>query len=173
MMDIMIDLETLATTKRASILSIGAVAFHRKVQRGNTWNSLHLFPMHDPRREVDLETVEWWSRQSPEAQELLNVPRTQTLDECLVLLTSFIDSVKLVNIWANPPEFDLAILEDAYESCGMNVPWKWWQKKDSRTVKELIGEDRLPDREGTPHDAVDDCIYQARVVQKGFLLCGY
>jgi exodeoxyribonuclease VIII len=57
-------------------------------------------------------------------------------------------------VWANGPTFDMNILEHAYKSLGMALPWKYYTVRDARTVYSLCPSlDKYP----ASHHALEDC----------------
>jgi hypothetical protein len=55
------------------------------------------------------------------------------------------------------------MLEHAFETVGIDAPWEFYEERDFRTVKELPFAANVA-RDGVEHDALDDAVYQARVV---------
>ena len=45
------------------------------------------------------------------------------------------------------------------------MPWQYWQIRDSRTLFNLVPRDKNEKRVGL-HNALSDCIFQAKKVQK-------
>lgn len=163
---IMIDLETLDKKPTAAIASIGAVIFDPHSDWiGETFH-LHanLVDQEYYGRTIGADTVLWWMAQN-------NVPRTDLiagqetaigLASALSCLTTFIEGAK--EVWCNGASFDFSILSSAYHSMGIKAPWSFWQERDLRTLKGLNKTLRI-ERTGTHHNALDDAIYQARLVQ--------
>ena len=54
---------------------------------------------------------------------------------------------------------------DLYNMYEKPVPWKFWLERDSRTVTGLIPENIKEKIDFSAHNAVDDCIAQAKCVQ--------
>ncbi|OYW60916.1 MAG: hypothetical protein B7Z40_19340 [Bosea sp. 12-68-7] len=61
-----------------------------------------------------------------------------TLAAALVKLSDFIRINKPERVWANGAVFDIGILEHAYRSKGLVIPWKYNQVRDSRTIRQEI-----------------------------------
>ena len=49
-------------------------------------------------------------------------------------------------------------------AAGGKAPWTFWQERDLRTLKGLSPDLRI-ERSGTHHNALDDALHQARLVQ--------
>jgi exodeoxyribonuclease VIII len=67
---------------------------------------------------------------------------------------------KNVLVWGNGASFDNAILAQCYRAVGMDFPWKFWNDRCYRTLKNLVLD--VPfERTGTHHNALDDARSQA------------
>ena len=77
--------------------------------------------------------------------------------DALIKLSNFLKDHKY--IWANSPSFDCIILENAYKSCNLEIPWKFWNLRDCRTVYDL-GKINLKSVSAVKHNALDDCYNQ-------------
>lgn len=145
----MIDLETLSTSPNAVILTLGAVKFNRTPVNSNsgapTLDSLNSFY-----RRIEIEsciakglvvspdTEEWWRSQNSEARHEAmehkdRIPLVQALKE---FSTWFLGSK---NVWSHGATFDCVILEHAYRACGLDVPWMFWDARDTRTLYDVSG----------------------------------
>ena len=76
--------------------------------------------------------------------------------------------VGLDYIWCQGPTFDFVILQDLYKNIGKPVPWNYWQIRDSRTLFSMMPYDPRKDIQEDLHNALADCFYQAKCVQKSF-----
>jgi len=74
--------------------------------------------------------------------------------------------------WANSPSFDYVILEQATKSLGMRWPFFFSWYRDTRTLYDVAWpngpEDRPQTNAGVHHDARDDAIAQALMVQAAY-----
>lgn len=157
--NVMIDLETVSVRSNAAICSIGAVkftfeegildTFYEKVD-ANTCKQVGLH--------VDKDTVNWWMTQKKEA--LLELTRDcKPLDTVLESFTEWYGKYEYPT-WSNGAAFDLVVLENAYFAVGKVRPWKYWNDRCFRTMKEVI---KIPyEVEGTLHNALDDAISQTK-----------
>jgi len=66
-------------------------------------------------------------------------------------------------IWANGIAFDMTIIEHAFKSYDMPIPWQYYKVMDARTVYKMS-----PDREklGNSHHAFEDVILQIGLLQR-------
>ena len=161
-MDLMIDLEGLATGPDTTILTIAAQAFD---PLGQGWYDQYYYARVDldcqADRKIEQGTIEWWSTQPAEARdeafgEENRIPLDQALDE----LGKLIWHSK--RIWAQGPTYDMNILEHAYKSYKKPIPWQYYAVRDSRTVFGLWPGLRKPP---TSHHALEDCRRQIGLLQ--------
>lgn len=182
---IMVDLETWGTTPGCDIRSIGAVVFDPLA--GTLGDEFYVatenrywddggycasggwmqWPLHK-----DSSTVEWWSKQSVEAQAAFGSPIP--LKSALGHFTEFWDQHgtddDYVRFWAHGPHFDEQILAACYRAVGLPVPWHYRAPRDLRTMLEAAGMDPktgIPEF-GTEHNALDDAKAQALGVIEAF-----
>ena len=162
MRSIMIDIETIGTGPDACILTIAGQMFD---PLGTGYYPQHYYARIDtdsqPDRSIDQSTIEWWAKQPAAAQaeafgEENRIPLQQSLEE----LGKFIWQSK--HFWANGPTFDANILEHAYKSYKMPLPWKFYTVRDARTVYSLWPD--LP-KPPTSHNALEDCRRQIDMLQ--------
>ena len=174
---ISIDIETMSTAPTAAIASIGACRFAIGGDGIGDWIG-DTFHMHvslaNCQRHgltIDASTVLWWIKQGDDAKAALlgGQQDAAPLVTALEALANFIDATddggpEKPTIWANGASFDLPILANAYRTVGMPLPWKFWEERDLRTLKGLSPDLRI-ERSGTHHNALDDALHQARLVQ--------
>jgi len=175
----MIDLETMAVTPDAAILSIGACAFDL-TQRNEAkeivdrfYVAVSLESNEAANRRFQAGTIAWWLKQSKEAQaSLFEEPIRNLRTACTELRMWAQNLTPAVNwIWANDPDFDIVILRNAFQQVDQLWPWHFALNRSCRTIKHLAWpDDDCPNfRAGTVHHrADDDAIAQARMVQHAF-----
>ena len=156
---VMVDIETLGLDPGCAVLSIGAVRFDADGRGEDLYVNIDRESCESAGLHVDEETLEWWQQQDEDAQAVLS--GGGSLEQALVDLKGFGGDVD--EWWANPPKFDMAILEAAYDAVGMDAPWEFYELRDVRTLKKLPGAE-IPEEKGVKHDALDDARNQARVV---------
>lgn len=158
--DVMIDIETLGTTPDSVILSIAAVKFDRI--SGVIWEEFYMrVRPNQTDRKISEETVRWWLEQPP-ALISESFSGSHYLVDGLNELRRFVcDSP----VWSQGTDFDFSILDNAFNSCGIPTPWKYNAKRDTRTAYDVCGFDpKSIEREGTYHNALDDCKHQIKCV---------
>jgi hypothetical protein len=161
-MDLMIDLEGLATGPDTTILTIAAQAFD---PFGTGYYDQQYYARitleSQPDRSIDQGTLEWWATQPSAAKD------EAFMEEGRIPLDVALDSLgKLIwhakRVWAQGPTYDMNILEHAYKSYDKALPWQFYSVRDSRTVFSLWPE--LP-RPVTSHHALEDCRRQIDMLQ--------
>jgi hypothetical protein len=173
MIHAMIDLETLSTNPNAVILTIGGVKFdpytHTEPSQG-LYFKVDVDSQTAMGRDVMQETMDWWTTQSKEIQEeAMSVENRIPLTEMTKRINKW--SVGVDVFWCQGPLFDYAILQDIYKQLGNPVPWNFWQIRDSRTLFSLVPRDPNEIRKEA-HNALADCYFQAKKVQKVFKQLG-
>lgn len=163
-MDVMLDLETLATSPDCVVLTFGAVKFDPftdTIDKG-MYIRLDVDEQIALGRRVDEGTLEWWGRQNEQVrEEALGEGNRITLDDFTRQLNQFL--VGANRIWAQGPVFDIVILENLYRQVGKPAPWPYYTIRDSRTLLKALGDDR--EAGADLHNALADCVSQAEAVQ--------
>lgn len=159
----MIDLETLSTQRDARVLQAGwciydysAPDFSFPVLGEMNVDSDSCVGGH-----VSDSTVKWWLQGIEQARE--SVAR-EGLSIALVLADLFHQyrQYKCTEVWSNGATFDIVIVEHWAEVCGMRVPWKFYDHRDTRTlwkIAEQLGWERK--RGETAHTAKADALAQS------------
>lgn len=165
MRNIMIDTETLGVRSSSVIISIGAVPFDDAAIGPGFYQRVDIQSCLDVGLTVDASTIEWWMTQSDEARAAFD-EKGVPLRAALNRLSELFEGSELV--WANGVNFDVPILENAYHACGMVVPWKFYNTRDYRTVKNMFPKEFLNSLRVEPvvaHNALDDARAQALTLQ--------
>ena len=161
MADVMIDIEGLGTGPDATILTIAAVEFD-PLTRDHIGRQYYVRVDLESQadRRVEQGTLEWWASQPAVIKDDAFAEQgRQTLRESLEGLTRMVWHAR--RIWAQGPTYDMTILEHAYKSLGMSLPWKYFTVRDSRTLFGLV-----PNLERYPasHNALEDCCCQIMLI---------
>jgi hypothetical protein len=169
--DVMIDLETLATSPNASILTIGAVKFDpfgdelNDSQCDSFYVKIDLDSCDRLGLETSEDTINWWSQQSKEAQEeaFSDEGRVDIVD-AFNQLYKFCWGAK--RVWSHGASFDVVICENIFRKIEKAVPWNFWQVRCTRTLFDIgINPNRPP---VLKHHALEDAWNQAVGVQNVF-----
>ena len=170
MKNFMIDIETLDTENTAAVISIGAVVFDPDTKHVED-NTFHVNIDFDEALKYGTHsesTIKFWERQPQEAVDTLFTPEPVALKDALLAFNKYVKSwgtPKPKFIWGNSPSFDVAILRYACKQTGVKFPFTPWVEMDVRTLKNLLPKEAIPKKEGVNHSAVDDCMWQCKIVQ--------
>jgi hypothetical protein len=170
--DLMLDLETLALGTQPTILTMGVCKFD---PLGNELTNpemevfyvrIDLESQEVIGREVNDSTVEWWGKQSPEAQEEALGDSTPdnpryTIQEAFDKLYKFCWGAK--RVWSNGSIADVVWAETAFKQLGRTTPWKFWEVRDVRTAFDIGINPNMPPV--TSHHALEDAVNQAISIQ--------
>ena len=162
---LMIDIETLAVSPSATILTIGAQGFNPYDDGFNDTTYYQRINLEcQSQRDIDESTVEWWGKQAEDVQNeaLGDGPDRVDLKIALEDLSKII--WKADTVWSQG-SFDFVILENAFKSYGINLPWQYYKVRDCRTILSLAP--KLGKLENS-HNALEDCINQIDALQKTF-----
>ena len=159
---VMIDLETLSNKKTAAILSIGAVKFTDTEIIDTFYQNISPKSCVEAGLHVSKDTLQWWTEQNHEAWEACKVDRVDLTEG----LQKFKDwyGPKSRWTWSCGVDFDVVIMDHAFDAVGSTPPWKWFDSRCFRTFKALFPIELA--REGVHHNALDDAIHQSRYLIK-------
>jgi hypothetical protein len=169
--DVMIDLETLATSPNATILTIGAVKFDPFGDdvKDPTCEKFYVRVDLDSCDRIGLvtsdDTIAWWANQSKEAQdEAFSEDNRIDIVDAMNQLYKFCWGAK--RVWSHGASFDVVICEHIFNTIGKAVPWSFWQVRCTRTLFDIgINPKRPP---VLKHHALEDAWNQAVGVQNIF-----
>lgn len=166
--DVMIDLETLATSTDAAILTVGAVKFDPFgsvadfTENDKFYVKVDLDSCNDLNLSVSDDTINWWATQSKEAQDEA-FSQTGRID----IYDAFHDLYKFCwgaeRVWSNGAAFDIVICETVFKRIQKAIPWSFWQVRDVRTMFDLGIDPQRP--AVTAHNALEDALAQAICIQ--------
>ena len=160
-MEIMLDLETMGNGSNSAIIAIGAVAFDIGGVSSRFYQQVNLQSSVDAGMEIDASTVLWWLKQSDSARSAFkDNEKSLNIATALIEFSVFCESLKVCGMWGNGAAFDNALLSNAYRKIEMNQPWKFWNDRCYRTVKNIYQDVEFI-RTGTHHNAVNDAESQA------------
>jgi exodeoxyribonuclease VIII len=179
----MIDLETLSTRPHAAVLTIGAIKFslngsiprYFEEKKLNTfYRRINIESCKKINLHIDQATQRWWARQGRKArEEALDNPDRVDLQDALKDFAIWLNSDSDTRVWGNGSDFDITILGEMYKRCGMEIPWRFWQSRDVRTVMELskkISGNDINISQSNKHHALYDCHRQIFGLQKALRL---
>jgi hypothetical protein len=163
--DIMIDIETLSVKPNAQVLSIGAVAFDPFEITTDFSNNPKLDLLlnidEQANRDVQDETIWWWSMREPEVQaRIFSETGRTSVNDALDQLIKFCWLKD--RIWAQGVTLDITVLTNLFEERNKGIPWKYHTVRDSRTLLDLFPVTQPP----VTHDSIQDCFRQVMGVQQ-------
>jgi len=165
---ITIDTETLGRGESAFFVQLAAVEFDLDgnildtFERKIDFNEYNIYNFS-----VDIHTIVWWMQQSKEAQESVfgKEHEREYMSQVLLEFEDWIESKGNCNIWQHSsfdvPKVNYAIKEVCKRD--QRIPYYYW--KDIRTLTEVTGVGKTKVK-GVAHDALDDCINQAKYITK-------
>lgn len=169
MPDIMLDMETLATSPDAVILTFGAVKFNPKSSEEPETPYYARIEVEEQTalgRVINDDTLAWWGKQEASIfEDTFSDEDRVGLEQFTTELNRYV--VGANKIWCQGPTFDITMLENLYKMLGKPVPWQYWQIRDSRTLGDLTTIKRNHTKE-TAHNALADAFIQAVTVQEIF-----
>jgi len=163
----MIDIETLATSSRAVVLSVAAVRF-KLYSTAPAIDDVCFKAVLNIReqlavgREVDMEVLRWWGLQSDKARAHWVAPRPDAITHprtALVNLGSYLNGTS--RVWCCGPSFDAAIIESLCANFDLSTPWGYSAPRDVRTIRDF--DQRREWKRSTDdidHDPLSDCRFQ-------------
>lgn len=193
----MVDIETMGVTPTAPVLTIGAVLFDP--QADDTFEQLRkraflrVIDIKDAVKHstgVEPDTLKWWLSQTDTAIKRLITGDLISVKQALTDLYAYAQDRSACSplgeqwrylplpqcYWANSPNFDMVILEASARSVGLPWPFFFSWYRDLRTIKDCAfpnGPDDVPRlNEGVAHDAADDAVAQALLVQECYRKLG-
>lgn len=168
--NVMKDMETWGTYPGCAIRSIGAVMFDP--YGGDCGEEFYMNITDESCEEAGLvkmpSTVEWWSRQSAEAQVVL-LKDQRPLREAGAAFNAWFRKNRGIFVWSQGAAFDQPLWDVAMRAVGLSVPWKFWDSRCTRTAYDMGRFNNKSVRfSGVPHYALDDAKHQVVCVQKAY-----
>jgi hypothetical protein len=170
----MFDLETLGTSFDTMILTIAAIQFDPKTSiiRETFYEKIDIdsYKSYSDSFSFDGSTLSWWMLKPTEEARLEAFGGVRKpLKEVIEKLQKWIKDFSLCPIvWSHGSIFDIAILSHTFKVLNVEVPWKFYDIRDTRTLynignvnlKNIITKYSYPD-----HHAVGDCLKQIEGVK--------
>lgn len=168
---VMIDLETIATTANATVLTIGAVRFDpyadefTSAEAETLYLKIDLASCEHLNLDADDDTLAWWATQPQEAQdEAFGDEGRVDINDAFHQLYKFCSNATY--IWSHGAAFDVVICENIFRKLGKPIPWKFWNVRCTRTLFDLGITPYKPAE--TAHHALVDAYNQVLGVQSVF-----
>ena len=165
----MIDIETLGVTPGSAIIAIGATVFSlpRNYDPANPisfYTTISKQSCLDVGLTTDSSTLAWWNKQDPVVRDEAFNGSTH-IRTALERFSSYLNSIEMMSgykvaVWGNGANFDITLLEAAYNKLMLPITWKYSNVRCYRTLKNLspISETAFV---GIKHHALCDAEFQA------------
>jgi hypothetical protein len=163
-----LDLETMGKGPRAAIVAIGCVRIENLAITASLYRRVDLQSSLAAGLAVDASTIEWWLQQSDAARAEIHKPGAIRLEGALATLADFMGKApgaapsKTTLLWGNGSSFDNVIVGNAFDACGIERPWHFWNDRDLRTLLAIFPSAKKIPFEGTKHHAEDDALHEAK-----------
>ena len=160
----MLDIETMGTDSFSAVVSIAAVQFDLKTGKigEKFYENITLKSARDIGLHTDPLTVEWWSRQSKEAQQALKF-NAKHITKVMTAFSEFMSDKQDHRIWGNGSRFDLGLVLNICTKLHMPQPWRHTLERDVRTLVDFAPEVKTNMKfKGTVHNALSDCLHQIK-----------
>ena len=168
MIDVSIDIETLALRQGASIATIGVCAVSRVLRPSDTPSVFDDFyvVIDDPGGVIEPSCVRWHVAQDDPVGNLGT--EAVSLEAGLQKLSAWMREIGAnekgeARIWSHAT-FDVPIIEAAYQRIGLKPPWDYRNCRDLRTLYDLAGGRPEVSNERV-HHALSDAIAQMQEIQ--------
>ncbi len=168
---VMVDIETMSTSPRSAIASIGAVIFDPNGDNIDDmptfYQAIDLASNEKAGRHFSGSTIAWWLKQEEGARAAL-LTDVLPLHTALTKFQQWLTKNQPIICWANSPSFDCVILKDAFSDFSMHWQFNYWEERDVRTIKDAAypNGDCPKIQLGVAHGALDDSMSQALTVQR-------
>lgn len=126
--------------------------------------------------ELDLDTLLWWASVPEKAAKervFSSTLKREPLKDALLRLNEFIANHKPTHFWGCSPDFDYGHLAFWFERYKIEIPWKYYQLRDVRTVRDFVKKERLEQLlkrakgfTDCEHMALVDAKYEADIVRE-------
>lgn len=162
MTEVMLDIETYSTEVNACIMTIGAIKFSRNSQlqemkdMDTFYRRITIESNKELFRDISNETIKWWSTQPEEASKEITIDENRmSLTQALLEFKEWFGDSEFV--WSHGDDFDTVVVGTAMKDCGVDVPWKFWNTRDTRTLFDLAGVRNYHLPTVCNHHALYDC----------------
>lgn len=178
---IMTDIETLGLRNDATIIQIAGIAFD--IETGEHISEFDMVAdiSKNEHMEVDGGTLKWWLETDADLlKTLLNERGMVSSDDLIrefhewLITRSKHPNYEDLVLWGNGPMFDNAKLKYHMERLGLEYPIHYKNDRDVRTILDLASakagvsesviKSLIDSHDIREHDALDDVVYQIRLV---------
>lgn len=167
MSHVMVDIETLGLKPGCIVTAFAAVHFDAYEILDQVSFALDVKVVQRDGFYCDATTALWWAEQSPKAQRL-SLRGDQHPAAAALEFQTWCHKVAPEHYWARGQDFDFPILEaflEFYLGGAEQLPWAYDQKRDTRTMLDLLPPDAFPEFVGEKHVPLVDATHEARCLQ--------
>lgn len=171
---LMVDIETLDTEPTSIILSLSAKFFRFNIGEINSFDIK--FTLNDQikiGRTMGEGTFFWWLKTNEMARlDIAEAEKRYSLYDGLMKFVEFIEnntSNKNYFIWSKSPNFDITIIENSLKYYNIEIPWKYSNTRDVRTIESLnpeITKNIYEEFKTNTHISSTDCTLQILTITK-------
>lgn len=167
---LMIDLETYSTLCNGVFRSVGGVLFDLNEHTESMFNyGVDIEDALMAGLVIDKGAIDFWRNQPKENRNrLLNMPKSALIDVLEGIehtMREVFSDLSKVYLWSHGSNFDVVLLENAYNVVGMKAWWKYSNVRDTRTFFDVTN---YTYKSKGGHDALDDATNQALAVQEAY-----
>ena len=176
------DFETLSNRPRdAAIVSLGAIACNWDdvgPEKAEELFASAFYSAFKPKRQVQEygasispSTIDWWKKQSPEAQAVLTDPNAVDIEKLPELFGQYCSEKgvnKKTTVLIRAPHFDFTIIDFHYENLKAELPFNHWKIRDVRSIIDACCgtddgyvpgfKDYMSSIKIVAHNAASDCV---------------
>lgn len=179
---VMLDFETLDTSERPVLMSIGAVAFNLlnrdtveslRVPGRGFYSTFNIDDQLSVGRTISQSTLLWWNQQSAEARQLFTTLQTMDVSKSVMqMFHTFCTSWLSDELWCNGAADDGKWYATFCADFGIKPLFRYSKISCARTVYKLakVKPDDFKVEGLVAHNAIDDCIGQILKLQHCYRL---
>lgn len=158
---LMIDIETSGQNPGCRVMTLGAYGFNTSGKPCEFYRRFDSVKLHEAGFTDDVATMEWWTKKPKETF-------TETFggnDDPKEGIADFkhfcYENFDMANnhgfkVWCCGLDFDFPILKEFFRRYGYYFPWKFWDQRDYRTLRNEFPEIRLRENNQDAHISIED-----------------
>lgn len=116
---------------------------------------------------AERETVAWWKKQDQwEPLQLRMKEHGLLISDALRKIIEILNDWDFDGVWFAGPTYDQVCLESYFDFFSLEIPWKFYQSRDFRTMRKQFPElaSQFPENPSL-HSALDDSINQVQKLE--------
>lgn len=173
--ELMIDIETTGQKPGCKVLSLGAYGFDKDGFPTEFYKRFSIAKQDAADLEDDQDTMSWWFKQGQDAMQEAFSGKEDPLEAIGEFKHWFYRHFSTNRedrflVWCCGVDFDFPILEYFFRAFGYQLPWKFWNQNDYRTLKNVMPKIKMAENNAFKHNALEDCKAQMRGLQAFYKL---